>query len=215
MRVEAKICGLRRPEDAAVAVERGASYLGVILVTGARRLVTAGEVSAIVAAAGPRPVLGVFGPSDADSILRMRDRTGIRGAQLHQGLDPASVARLRHEGLIVWRVARLAGPGDVGGLGAMAADADAVLVEPRVSGALGGTGVALDLDIAAAARGALSGRTMVLAGGLRPSTVAAAVRRVGPEIVDVSSGVEQEPGVKDPALIRSFLEALVGDHPSP
>ncbi|MGH7733051.1 MAG: phosphoribosylanthranilate isomerase, partial [Gemmatimonadales bacterium] len=59
------------------------------------------------------------------------------------------------------------------------------------------------------------GHRMVLAGGLRPGSVAGVVAAVGPEVVDVSSGVERVPGEKDPALIRSFLEALVGDLPSP
>jgi phosphoribosylanthranilate isomerase len=56
---------------------------------------------------------------------------------------------------------------------------------------------------------------MVLAGGLRPDTVAAAIALVRPDLVDVSSGVERSPGVKDAALLKAFLEAVVGDHPSP
>jgi phosphoribosylanthranilate isomerase len=91
-----------------------------------------------------------------------------------------------------------------------AEDSDAVLIEPRVTGQLGGTGRALDFEQAGAARAALMGRRMVLAGGLTPESVGAAIRTVRPDIVDVSSGVESAPGRKDAARIRDFLEAVIG-----
>ena len=168
----------------------------------------------MVAAGAGTPVLGVFGTADVEEILRQRDDTGIRGVQLHGGPDDDVTHRLRAEGLMVWRVARLAAPSDIAALSGAAADADAVLVEPKVEGTLGGSGVPLDLALARAARAALQGRRMVLAGGLRPDTVGRAVSEVHPDVVDVSSGVERRPGEKDPELIRAFLEALVGDHPS-
>lgn len=215
MGVEAKVCGLRRAEDAAVAVAGGASYLGIILVPGSRRVVSALEARAIVGAAAARPVFGVFASDDADAILKMRDATGIRGAQLHGSCSAETVVRLREEGMLVWRVARVAGRADAAAVADGPPAVDAVLVEPRVEGALGGTGTVLDVELGRLARSALHGRKMVLAGGLRPDTVAAAVAAIGPDVVDVSSGVEAAPGTKDPALIKSFLEALVGDHPSP
>ena len=214
MGVEAKVCGLRRGADAAVAVRNGASYLGVIFVTGARRQVTRAEAAEVVAAAAGTPVFGVFATTDVGEILRLRDETGIRGAQLHGQPDAAAARRLHGEGMLVWRVARLAGLSDVAGLTGMAEGADALLVEPRVEGALGGSGIPLDLVVARGARAALQGRRMVLAGGLRPDTVGRAIAEVRPDIVDVSSGVERRVGEKDPELIRAFLEALVGDHPS-
>ncbi|HEV2291063.1 MAG TPA: phosphoribosylanthranilate isomerase, partial [Gemmatimonadales bacterium] len=190
-------------------------YLGIILVPGSRRVVSAVEARAIVGAAAGRPVFGVFASDDADAILKMRDLTGIRGAQLHGACSTRTTTRLRREGMLVWRVARVADRSDAVAAADGSAAVDAVLVEPRVEGALGGTGTALDVELGRLARSALHGRTMVLAGGLRPDTVAAAIAAVGPDVVDVSSGVESVPGTKDPALIRSFLEALVGDHPSP
>ena len=168
----------------------------------------------MVSAGAGTPVLGVFSTADVEEILRLRDEAGIRGVQLHGEPDDDATRRLRDEGLMVWRVARLAGHPEIATLSAAATDADAVLVEPKVEGALGGSGVALDLSLARAARVALQGRRMVLAGGLRPDTVGRAVTEVHPDVVDVSSGVERRPGEKDPELIRAFLEALVGDHPS-
>lgn len=215
MRVEVKICGLRRGTDAAVAVRSGASYLGMIFIPGARREVRATAARDIVAAAAGRPVFGVFASDDADAILQHRDRSGLSGAQVHGDLRPEVAARLRSHGMLVWRVVRVSDAAGARAAGRAAPGVDAVLIEPKVAGALGGTGTPLGPGLGRLARMALAGRRMVLAGGLRPDTVAAAVAEIGPDVVDVSTGVERIPGDKDPALIRSFLEALVGDLPSP
>ena len=207
--MRAKICGLTRAQDAAVAVAAGADYLGVVFAGGPRR-VTAQAAAEVRAAAGVVPVFGVFGEQSVDEILRISRAAALAGAQLHGIYRREDAARLRAEGLRVWRVVRLTGPEDLGLLRESAVDADAVLVEPRVAHATGGTGVALDLGLACEARARLSGGAMVLAGGLTPETVAAAVALVRPDIVDVSSGVERLPGVKDPDKIARFLEAVVG-----
>jgi phosphoribosylanthranilate isomerase len=162
------------------------------------------------AAAGVVPVFGVFGEQSVDEILRISRSAGLAGAQLHGAYRREDAARLRAEGLRVWRVVRLAGRDDLGVLRESAGEADAVLVEPRVAHATGGTGIALDLALASEARARLAGAAMVLAGGLTPETVAAAVALVRPDIVDVSSGVERLPGIKDPDKIARFLEAVVG-----
>ncbi len=214
MAVDAKICGLTRPEDAAVAVEAGASYLGVVF-AGGPRTVDAALARHIVAASSGRPVFGVFGRHSADEILRCRSDTGLIGAQLHGGFDPGLAARLRAEGMTVWAVARVADLADCDRLAELADTADAVLIEPSVPGVDGGTGVSLSLALARRAREVLAGRRMVLAGGLRPGSVAAAIEAVRPDVVDVSSGVETTPGCKDPSAVRLFLEAVRGDQPSP
>jgi phosphoribosylanthranilate isomerase len=110
---------------------------------------------------------------------------------------------------VVWRVVRLAGPGDVSRLDEPW-DADAVLVEPHVSDAEGGAGRPLGLALAGAARARLGTRRMVLAGGLTPATAGEAVGLVAPDVVDVSSGVEALPGIKDPDKIARFVEAVRG-----
>jgi phosphoribosylanthranilate isomerase len=209
-----KICGVIRPEDAALASRAGAYYLGVVFADGPR-VVTPSQAAAVVEAASGVPVLGVFGGQQVDDILRIRDRSRLAGAQLHGAYPRKAAARLREEGLLVWRVSRIAGPEELDTLAELAEDADAVLVEPRVAQALGGTGVSLDLAVAREARARLAGRTMVLAGGLTPETVRAAVALVEPEVVDVSSGVERLPGIKDPDKIASFLEAAFGHSPFP
>jgi phosphoribosylanthranilate isomerase len=105
---------------------------------------------------------------------------------------------------------RIAAPADLDTLSDAGRDADAVLVEPRVPHAAGGAGVSLDLAVAREARSRLVGFRMVLAGGLVPDTVGEAVALVRPEVVDVSSGVEHLPGIKDPDKIARFLEAVSG-----
>ncbi len=214
MGVNVKICGLIRPEDGAAAAQAGAGYLGVVFAGGPRDA-TPSQAAAVVAAAQGVPVLGVFGRQSVSQILRIRDQSGVAGAQLHGPYPREAAARLREEGLLVWRVTRIAGSEELDSLPEVTEDADAVLVEPRVAHALGGTGVSLDLAVAREARARLSGRTMVLAGGLTPATVGAAVALVRPDVVDVSSGVERLPGIKDPDKIAAFLEAVLGHSPFP
>jgi phosphoribosylanthranilate isomerase len=207
MSVPAKICGLTRPEDAARAVELGASWLGVIFAGGPRQ-VTESAARAIVAVAGQVPVIGVFSSQDESEILGIRDRVGLAGAQLHGGGSPELVASLQSAGLFTLVVVHLAGPGDLGRLDSVKSLDAPILIEPRVPGALGGTGTTLDLGLARAARERLRGHQMFLAGGLTPSTVRAAADAVSPDAVDVSSGVEQIPGIKDHDKLTRFLEAL-------
>jgi phosphoribosylanthranilate isomerase len=207
-----KICGLTRPEDAAAAAGAGAACLGVVFAGGPRR-VTTSAAAEVRAAADGVPVFGVFGDQSVEAILRVSEAAGLAGAQLHGPYPRAAAARLRAAGLQVWRVVRIAVPGDLDALAEAALDADAVLVEPRVAHATGGSGVSLDLAVAREARRRLAGAVMALAGGLTPASVAHAVALVRPELVDVSSGVESLPGIKDPDKIARFLEAVCGHSP--
>ena len=209
MAVEAKICGLTRWEDARAAAQAGAAYLGVVF-AGGPRVVPPAQAARIVEAAGGVPVLGVFGTQPPDTILHMARAIGLAGAQLHGDYGADAARRLRGEGLLVWRVVRIAAPADLDLLEPASRDADAVLVEPRVAHAAGGSGISLDLAVAQEARARLCGLRMVLAGGLTPETVGRAAALVRPEVVDVSSGVESLPGIKDPERIAAFLEAAFG-----
>lgn len=209
MTVKVKICGLRRAADAAHAVATGADFLGVVLDRGPRQA-SDGEIRDIVASAGSVPVLAVVVHTAVREVLRRRDRTGFAGVQLHGGQDDADAQAFRREGLLVWRTARLAAESDTPEPATLAAYADAVLVEPWVAHAGGGSGRALAAGRAARIRERLDPVAMVLAGGLTPASVGAAARRVRPFAVDVSSGVERAPGVKDEALVSRFLEAVRG-----
>jgi phosphoribosylanthranilate isomerase len=209
VRVDAKICGLTRPEDAAFAASHGAWRLGVIF-AGGPRVVDVTAAREIVRAGAGVPVLGVFGPSPVRSMLDMMEQAGLSGAQLY-GDHPAGIGtELRAAGYEVWRVVALDDATDIPTvLASAASDSDAVLLEARVAGGSGGRGIPLAADLARRARAVLPHHRVVLAGGLRANTVAQAIRAVEPDAVDVSSGIESSPGVKDHALLARFLENVI------
>ncbi len=206
MAAKIKFCGIMQPGDATVAAEAGAAYLGVVFAGGPRAVTLVGAREVVRAAAGV-PVVGVFADQSPDEILRIGEKAELSGAQLHGPYSRADAARLRAHGLEVWRVVRIAGLSDLDILGEAVLDSDTVLVEPRVPHVLGGAGVSLDLELGRQARSRLVG-PMALAGGLTPENVGQALVQVRPEIVDVSSGVERRPGIKDPNTIARFVEAV-------
>ena len=209
MAVEAKICGLTRPEDAALAAAHGAWRLGVIF-AGGPRVVTTARARAIVAAGDGVPVLGVFGRQPLRTMLETASRAGLAGIQLHGEHDPRVARELHRQGLEVWQVVAVDAETDLAAtLREAAADADALLIEAKVPGGSGGKGIAVALDLARAARAAAPGTRFVLAGGLTAESVGEAIRVVAPDAVDVSSGVESSPGVKDPGRLARFLENVL------
>ncbi len=156
------------------------------------------------------PVIGVVGEAEGDALLGLADRTGLAGFQFHLGGDDTSVEKVRNAGLLIWRTALLIDVGTAAArLVGVSAGADVVLVEPEVRGRGGGCGIPVGHDVALAARAVIPRPRMGLAGGLTPGNVAAAVRVVDPDWVDVSSGVEGSvPGVKDRDLILRFMEEV-------
>lgn len=206
--VDAKICGLTRPADAELAVALGAWRLGVIFAGGPREVSIAGA-AAIVAAGAGVPVIGVFGGQDADTIVAIARAAGLRGAQLHGAGPPERAIALRAAGLEVWGVALLDDAATViERVEAAGVGSDVVLVEPRLVGGSGGRGVALPWELARAARTARGTARLALAGGLSPDNLRTAITMGAPDVVDVSSGVEQEPGIKDPHRLAAFLEIV-------
>lgn len=211
--VAVKICGLTRDGDAAHAQDAGASYLGAIM-AGGPRLLTLDRVRAVL---GPRrhevQRVVVFGDQHPDEVIVSMQALDLDIAQLHGSCTPHAIDTIRREtGRVVWPVLRVAGrtlPADAVALGAAAG---ALVLDAHVVGQLGGTGVALDWsglrDAVEALRESVPGIRVILAGGLRPANVNAAIRLLSPDVVDVSSGVESETGVKDPVLVEQFVAAV-------
>ena len=213
MRTEIKFCGLTRVTDAHEAVALGARYVGVIFASGPRRLSV--ERAAEVLAGVPATVrrVGVFGDTDADTIVAAAETLGLGALQLHgeNGARLVDGLRARFAGE-VWSVLRLREGRLPEAAGELFATADAVLLDAHVAGKLGGTGVTLpwgqlaeELD---AVRNGGSGARLVLAGGLKAENVGEAIRLLRPDVVDVSSGVETAPGIKDHARMRAFRDAV-------
>ena len=215
-----KFCGLTRAEDARQAARLGAAYVGAIF-AGGSRTVTAERARALFEAAAGEArgsagavvrAVGVFGADDVRSIAVSAIASGMGVIQLHGDPRAADVRamRRRFDGQI-WAVARAQGSILPEWTEELFHEADAVLLDARVEGRLGGTGITLAWSTLADSVAALRGRTpVVLAGGLTPENVAAAVRALAPDIVDVSSGVESSPGIKDHAKMRAFFEAAQG-----
>jgi phosphoribosylanthranilate isomerase len=205
---EVKICGLTRAVDAEFADAAGAQYLGVIFAGGPRHR-TAAEARAILGGRRARKV-GVFASQSGAEISDVASMVGLDVVQLHAASDPQRVADVRAAtGLEVWAVVRTADGVLPDGVDELADAADALLVDALVAGHLGGAGVAVPWGVLGESLDAMAfGHRIVLAGGLTPENVAEAISYVSPMVVDVSSGVESAPGIKDHARIRAFVAAV-------
>jgi len=208
--VEIKFCGLTRSEDAQMAVSLGAAYVGVIF-AGGPRAVTAERAREILANI-PRKVraVGVFAGQDAAEIQRVVDVAGLDVVQLHGEATEARIAELRATiNAEIWPVVRVSGPLPEE-LEALIDVSDGLLLDAYSPKGLGGTGVSFDWDAVAADLQMIRGeQPIILAGGLRPENVAEAIAALSPDIVDVSSGVESAPGIKDHDRMRAFRDAVM------
>ena len=191
-----KICGLTRREDVEAAAEFGASHVGFVLWLNSPRSTTLAEIRDIIRAlpVSITPV-GVFVDPTADEIAAAGD-AGVRLAQVH-GEVPVGVE------LPVVRAVHLSADGI-----APPVDDELVLLDAHDPVQKGGTGKTIDWRRAA---GVARARRVILAGGLTPENVAHAIAIVRPFGVDVASGVEAQPGVKDHARMRAFIAAAKGN----
>ena len=205
-RLLVKICGMKTLEDARFAVEHGADALGFVFWYMSPRRLEPAQAAAISAAL-PASVLrvGVFVDAPREEIERTADSVGLDLLQLHGEEPPEALVGLSRPALKAVRV----GPKFTAEEALRYAHSAAgIVVDTRLPGETsmpGGTGVPFDWSLVAH----LAERVpfLMLAGGLSPANVAAAVREVRPHAVDVSSGVERMPGRKDPARVRAFIEA--------
>ncbi|HYH81813.1 MAG TPA: phosphoribosylanthranilate isomerase [Longimicrobium sp.] len=204
-----KVCGLTRPGDAVQAVEAGARYLGVILAPGGKRTVTPQAAAVIFGGLSARRT-GVFVNATADELRRAAEAARLDVLQLHGDEPPELAAAMRAEGFTVWKAVRPRGGDEFAAAAVHYGDAvDALLLDGYSAEARGGTGTAFPWREVAARLSALPpGVALVAAGGLRSDNVAEAAAILRPAIVDVSSGVETAPGVKDPDAVRAFIAAV-------
>jgi phosphoribosylanthranilate isomerase len=199
-----KICGLTRATDAEHAVELGAWALGMILWPQSPRHCRPGVAAEIGAQFRRRAeIVGVFVNPTLEAVTRAAEDLSLSIIQLHGDEGPVFCAEAaRRSGCRVMKAARVHSGADIQALSAFHTDFH--LLDSYVSGVPGGTGETFAWDLARGHRGP----PVILSGGLTPDNVGAAIAAVQPDGVDVASGVEASPGVKDPAKLDAFAAAV-------
>lgn len=220
-----KICGLVRSGDATLAAELGADLLGFVFAD-SPRAADAASVRACAAAAAaaaaregrPRPLFAgvVVDPGSArgrealalaeEGVLDVLQYHGDGGPEGLEALGAGSGAAEGGEGPARYAAVRVGSEADLETAAALRrAGEPRVLVDAKAAGKAGGTGLRVDADLA---RAAAAGGGLWLAGGLGPANIASVIAELGPELVDASSGLEIEPGRKDPAALRAFFKEI-------
>lgn len=204
MPVKIKICGFTNVEDALAAAETGADALGFVFWEGSPRCVSARRVSEIVRRL-PGWILktGVFVNPSEDLVLRAIGECGLNLLQFHGDETPDFCQRF---GIMTMKAFRVRDAASLSRLEHYRTDA--WLLDAYVAGKPGGSGEIFNWALAREAQ--LRGRPVFLAGGLTPGNVGDALKQVCPYGVDVSSGVEASPGVKDHEKMRAFVKAARG-----
>ena len=198
-----KICGITRPGDAALAISAGADAIGLNFIPTSKRRIDVRTALALVKEAKETgkdiDVVAVVADLTVPQIEELRDATGISWVQLHGDEPPETVRPLMPE---VFKAVRIGDSNDV--RRARLYPGSSILVDAKVEGSSGGSGVVFDWRLV---KNLASERRLILAGGLTPDNVESAILAVGPWGVDVASGVESAPGIKDPDKVRAFVSA--------
>ncbi len=192
-----KFCGVTRAVDLAVAVELGVDAVGFVLWADSPRAISIDTVAQLIAGLpGAITPVGVFVRPSRDEVQQAIEIGGIRTAQIHGAADLSSVIGLPCD---AWLAASLGSPV------LSAVTAATILLDANDGERYGGTGTTIDWDAAALVA---AGRRVFLAGGLTPENVGEAIGRAKPYGVDVSSGIEDRPGIKNAASMRAFVAAV-------
>ncbi len=208
MRTRVKICGLSTPESLVAALSAGADAVGFVFFPPSPRAIPAEKAQGLAERAPHILKVGVYVDPD-DALLDQSVKVARLGAiQLQGGESPSRVAAVKARfGLPVWKAVGVKSAADIRAAERDFAAADSLLLDakaPQNAVLPGGNGLRFDWRLLSDARPAMP---WILAGGLTGDTVAEAIRRTQAPFVDVSSGVEDAPGVKNLAKIAAFVEA--------
>lgn len=202
-----KICGVTLPDDAARIAASGADFIGFNFWPKSKRYVAperAPMLSGVARSAGTTKLVGVFVDPEIDEILEITSAVDLDVIQLHGDESPELVKRISLAVYRpVWKAVPVGSRRDIEHLDVWGAEA--ILLDAPTPGR-GGAGAKFDWALAREARERFPRLNIVLAGGLNPDNVADAVRTVDPWAVDVASGVEAGPGIKDAAKLDAFLK---------
>lgn len=210
--IRVKMCGLTRAADVSAAVQAGAAYIGLNFFARSPRFLSIDAMRAI-ALTIPVGIAKVALVVDADDATLDALTAGVPldMLQLHGHETPARVSQVKQRyGLPVMKVLGIAGADDLAQIDAHSAVADQLLVDakpPKDASRPGGNAVAFDWGLIKGRRWSVP---WMLAGGLTPQNVAEALRATGARQVDVASGIESAPGIKDAGLMRDFVTAAQG-----
>jgi phosphoribosylanthranilate isomerase len=197
-----KVCGITRMEDAILSAELGAAAIGFVFWPGSPRFVDADRAAAIVRSLPSRvTAIGVFVDQPVDEVQRVATRVPLAAIQLH-GSEPLAYAQRLLQPVI--KAVPVGETFAAESLDAIPAEIT-VLLDAHDPVRRGGTGQRIDWTAAASAA---ARRPVFLSGGLNPNNIADAIARVRPYGVDLSSGVETSPGIKDPSKLRDLFDAM-------
>lgn len=204
MAVNVKICGITSLEDAQAARELGAWAIGMVFQPESPRVCAVAEAERIGAALHRRVELaGVFVNASLEEITDLCDRAQLTLVQLHGDEGPAFAGEVaRRTGARTIKAESVRGPATLQDIARFHTDFH--LLDGHAVGLRGGTGTTFDWSLLAARRSKVP---LIVSGGLRPENVADAIAQTHPFAVDVASGVEESPGVKDHELMRAFIDA--------
>ena len=206
-----KICGITTPEDALGCIEAGAAALGFNFYPPSPRSIPAGDdlawIKKLKADYPDIALVAVVVNHDEALLGRLRSAGCFDAIQFHGDESPETCVA-GAEGFSRWiKALRIRSEADL--VPALAFKTPYLLLDAAVPGTYGGSGHAIDWDLAAGFVSVHPEKRVILAGGLKPDNVASAVAKVHPHAVDVASGVESAPGAKDPSKVRELITAAL------
>lgn len=202
---QVKICGIRDQQTLHAAEKAGAHFAGFVFVPKSTRSIEPAAAAPLARHANITTV-GLFTDPDDDTLRQTLSLVPLRMIQLHGHETPARVAFIRAmTGLPVIKALPIGETSDLAPIATYAEVADWLLFDTKVNGSYGGLGRSFDWTLL---KDFTSSKPWMLAGGLNPENVAKALEVLKPQAVDVSSGVESEPTVKDPCKIAAFVESV-------
>src|SRR3990170_223027 len=199
--VRIKICGITNIKDALLSVELGATALGFVFYKGSKRYIKPDNAQSIISKLPPFvTTVGVFANQELDEINKIKEKAGFDIVQLHGDESPDFCMKVKGKAIKAIRVKENIDPKEVESY-----PTQAILFDNYSTEAFGGSGETFGWEIL---KDLNTSKKIILSGGLTPENVARAIRIVNPYAVDISTGVEENPGKKNPDKLKRFIKAV-------
>lgn len=202
MKIRCKMCGITRPEDAQYAAALGVDAIGLVFFSGSKRAVSSQQAQAVVRALPPFVgAVGLFVNATVEEVQTVLNQVPLDVLQFH-GDEPAAFCRQFHRPYI--KAVRVGCVADIQNAAHSYPDARALLFDASVNGQYGGTGQTFDWRLLPEN----INRPWILSGGLNPDNITQAIAATSAVAVDISSGIEAAPGIKDAAKMMALMEGI-------